>query len=119
MPTTPISTGYQTNLSQTKRSEEQIFQDVLRHEQIGFNETDQRATGKNRVGTISFDEADEMFRSWIDENDWPFDSLITDPRIFTFIFEKTSRLIANKPKARLMPREGSDYLGAKINNIII
>lgn len=114
-----MSDAYNSNLSPTKRSEDQIFQDVLLHSQIGFEETDNRAQGRNRVGTISFDEADELFRSWINENDWPFDALIFDPRIFTFIFEKTSRLIANKPKARLIPREGTDYLGAKINNLIL
>ncbi len=105
--------------SPTKRKEEQIFFEVNHHNSIGFDETERRSTGIGRVGSISFDEADELFRSYIDEENWPYDALLFDPRIFTFIFEKTSRLIASKPRAHLIPREGSDVLGAKVNNILL
>ena len=108
-----------TDLSPTKRVEEQIFHEVKNHADLGFDETDKRTTGTGRVGSISFDEADELFRSYIDENKWPYDALLFDPRIFTFIFEKTSRLIANKPKAKLIPREGADAVSAKINNSLL
>lgn len=108
-----------TDLSTTKRKEELIFDEVNHHNEIGFEETDRRSTGKGRVGSISFDEADELFRSYIDENNWPYDALLFDPRVFTFIFEKTSRLIANKPRGHLIPREGSDILSAKINNSLL
>ncbi|MEK6879768.1 MAG: hypothetical protein AABY22_09185, partial [Nanoarchaeota archaeon] len=107
------------NLSPTRRSEDEVYGEVLRHSQTGFDETDKRTTGKQRIGSISFDEADELFRSWLNEADWPYDALMFDPRIFTFIFEKASRLIANKPRGRLIPREGSDVLAAKINNAIL
>ncbi len=108
-----------TDLSPTQRKEDLIYQEVKHHNHIGFDETDRRATGRGRVGSISFSEADELFRSWIDENNWPYDALLFDPRVFTFIFEKTSRLIANKPKGRLIPREGADVLAAKINNALL
>ena len=78
-----------------------------------------RATGRNRLGITSFDEADEMFRNWLNETTWPYDALLFDPRVFTFIFEKTSRLIANKPEPKLTPREGGDVLMAKINNLLL
>lgn len=107
------------DLSNTKKKEEVTFREVRQHHQIGFQETDRRATGKNRIGTISFDEADELFRSWIDEHKWPYDALLFDPRVFTFIFEKTSRLISNKPQGKLIPREGSDMLAARINNELL
>lgn len=99
--------------------DEKVFKEVKQHHDIGFQETDRRATGKNRIGTISFDEADELFRSYIDENNWPYDALLFDPRVFTFIFEKTSRLISNKPKGTLIPREGGDALSARINNELL
>lgn len=107
------------DLSPTKNKENLIFNEVKRHSDLGFQETERRATGRQRVGSISFDEADELFRSWIDETNWPYDALLFDPRIFTFIFEKTSRLISNKPKAVLTPREGSDVVAAKINNVLL
>lgn len=107
------------DLSPTQRKEEQVFHEVKHHNDIGFQETERRTTGTGRVGSISFNEADELFRSYIDENKWPYDALLFDPRVFTFIFEKTSRLIANKPKAKLIPREGSDATSAKINNSLL
>lgn len=108
-----------TDLSPTKRKEELTFQEVNYHAQIGFQETERRTTGKGRSGSISFNEADELFRSYVDEKNWPYDALLFDPRVFTFIFEKTSRLIAAKPKGRLSPREGSDILAAKVNNSLL
>lgn len=108
-----------SDLSPTLQKEQQIFGEVIRHNDLGFNETKRRTTGRGRVGSISFDEADELFRSWIDETNWPYDALIFDPRVFTFINEKTSRLIAGKPKGYLTPREESDVLSAKINNSLL
>jgi len=107
------------NVSNNTKQDEQTFREVRQHHEIGFQETDRRATGKNRMGTISFDEADELFRSWIDENKWPYDALLFDPRVFTFIFEKTSRLISNKPQGKLIPRSGANQLGARINNELL
>lgn len=95
--------------------ENQSFTELKHHYDLGFQETDRRTTGNNRIGSISFDEADELFRSWLNEETWPYDALLFDPRVFTFIFEKTSRLIANKPKGTVQPREGSDMLAARIN----
>lgn len=107
------------DLSSSSKKEGIIFKEVKQHHDIGFQETDRRATGKNRIGTISFNEADELFRSWIDETTWPYDSLLFDPRVFTFITEKNARLLANKPKGYLVPRENSDVLSAKINNELL
>lgn len=107
------------DISNTREKEDQVFGEVKRHSDTGFDETDSRATGRGRVGSISFNEADELFRSWLDEEKWPYDALLFDPRVFTFIFEKTSRLIANKPKGRLTPREAGDALSARINNSLL
>lgn len=101
------------------QAENKVFTELKQHYDIGFQETDRRATGNNRIGSISFDEADELFRSWLDEETWPYDALLFDPRIFTFIFEKTSRLIANKPKGSVSPREGSDMLAARVNEQLL
>lgn len=103
----------------TSKTDDQLLGELKRHSQIGFQETDNRTTGKNRIGSISFNEADELFRSWIDEDRWPYDAVLVDPRVFTFIFEKTSRLISSKPKAVLTPREGGDVISAKLNNILL
>src|SRR3990172_8624478 len=61
-----------------------------------------------------WDRKDELFNSWLSEDKtvWPYDSLIFDPRIWTFIIDKSSRLIGGRPRGRLVPREGGDELGA-------
>lgn len=67
-----------TDISNTKKREELIFQECKLHTDKGFDETEKRTTGKNRIGSISFNEADELFRSWLDENKWPYDALLFD-----------------------------------------
>lgn len=62
---------------------------------------------------------DELFRSHINEADWPYSAQVFDPRTFTAIFEKSARLLANKPRGKMIPREGGDVLGAKINNQLL
>lgn len=106
-----------TNQSLTKQRE--LLRQVKHHYNVGFDITNQRDTGKKAIGRISFKEADELFRSWINENNWPYDALLFDPRVFTFIFEKTARLISKKPKGVVTPREGSDLLKARLNNELL
>ena len=91
--------------------ETSLFTECKRHYDMSNEDLDTRKD--------SFDTADELFRSYIDEDNWPYSSLIFIPKVFTSIFEKTSRLIGNKPKGRLIPREGGDVMGAKINNELL
>ncbi len=93
------------------KQERKTFNDVIRHYDMARADLDRRRTEFNKV--------DELFRSHIDESSWPYQSLIFDPRTFTSIFEKTSRLFAKKPKGRLVPREGGDAIGAAINNQLL
>lgn len=96
-----------------------FFTELKDHYDMANDETDKRRTGRGRIGSISLDEADELFRSWLDEDNWPYDALLFDPRVFTFIFEKTSRLISSKLRGRLIPREGGDVLAAYVNNELL
>ena len=105
--------------TKTNTETDQTFTDLKKHYDWASEETDKRRTGKGRIGSISFDESDELFRSWLDEKKWPYDALLFDPRVFTFIFEKTSRLLSNKLRGRLIPREGADVLSAHINNQLL
>lgn len=103
----------------TSKKDSELIKELQEHYDFGFQITDERDAGRNSIGRISFREADELFRSYIPENDWPYDSLIFDPRIFTIIFEKTSRLISNKPKGVITPREGGDILKARLNEELL
>lgn len=91
--------------------EQEVFKDVYSHYILAKQDLEDRIP--------DFDKKDELFRSHIDTTDWPYNAEVFDPRVFTAIFEKTSRLLARKPKGRLVPREGGDVLGAKINNEVL
>jgi len=93
------------------KSEEKTFNKVMRHYDMAKEDLDTRIP--------DIDKADELFRSFIDEDNWPYSAMIFLPRIFTAIFEKTSRLIGGKPRGRLVPREKGDILGAKLNNALL
>lgn len=105
MPDTPNVPIYGT------KEEVKTFTEVNRHYKMASEDLSQR--------TVDFNKKDTLFRSHINEAGWPYQSMVFDPRIFTAIFEKTSRTFANKPRGRLVPREGADMLKAKICNEIL
>lgn len=94
--------------------EQKAFTEVSFHYSMARQDLEQRIYRKN-----GFDDSDKMFASHIDENSWPYRSLMFDPRPYTVILEKSARLIGSKPKGRLVPREGGDSLGAYINNELL
>ena len=91
--------------------EKKTFTDVYLHYSMADEDLRQR--------TVDFDKKDILFRSHIIKNDWPYRSVVFDPRIFTILYEKTARTFANKPRGRMQPRESGDALGAKINNELL
>ena len=91
--------------------ERERFWEVKQHYDIAREDLDARIP--------DWDKKDELFRSHINEAGWPYASQVFDPRIFTVIFEKSSRLLASKPKGRMLPREGGDAVGAKINSELL
>lgn len=93
------------------KQEQDTFTEVYRHYKL--SEEDLRAR------TRDFDKKDVLFRSHINKADWPYRAVVFDPRIFTILYEKTSRILANKPRGRMQPRESGDALGAKINNELL
>jgi hypothetical protein len=101
-------------ISKGSDSEIKTFTEVNSHYSIAKQDLEQRIYRRN-----GFDDADKLFASYIDELSWPYRSLMFDPRPYTVILEKSARLIGNKPKGRLVPREGGDSLGAYINNELL
>lgn len=92
-------------------SERKLFREKITNYELSKADLDIRIP--------DWDKKDELFRSFIDESKWPYQSVVFDPRVFTAIFEKTARLMANKPRGRMVPREGGDAIGAKINNELL
>lgn len=93
------------------QEEQKLFSEVYHHYTMAREDLDQRIK--------DFDKKDILFRSHIVKQKWPYRSLVVDPVIFTALYEKTARTFANKPRGRMLPREGGDAIGAKINNEIL
>ena len=96
--------------------EKRIYWEAKRHYEMSRQDLETRYR--------DFDRKDELFRSFIPDIDskgqkWPYSAQVFDPRVFTAIFEKSARLLANKPRGRMEPRESGDVLGAKINSEIL
>lgn len=94
-------------------TEKELLKEVNNHYTDGFSETDTRATRQN-----GFNDVDEVLFGKLPDN-WPYQTLVTDPRPRTALLEKTSRLFANPIKGRVNPREGGDVIGAKMHNSIL
>ena len=91
--------------------ERSLFSEVTRHYDMAREDLDTRMSDWNRK--------DELFRSHINQDGWPYSAMVFDPRTFTAIFEKSARLLANKLRGQLIPREGGDALGARIFNELL
>lgn len=96
---------------QGNKQEQTAFSDVYRHYEMANSDLTKRI--------VDFDKRDILFRSYIQKSNWPYRAMVFDPRVFTTIYEKTARLLANKPRGRMEPRESGDALGAKINNELL
>lgn len=94
-------------------TERERFDEVMRHYTTATQEMDTRRTRKN-----GWNDTIDMYMGRFSAT-WPYDSQVHDPRIRTTILEKTARLLNSKLKGRLVPREGGDVKGARINNAIL
>ncbi len=92
-------------------AEQELYGKLRSHYDRSENDLQTRRT--------DFDKKDELFRTFIDSANWPYRAQVADPSTFTFIVEKTSRLISNKLRGKVSPREGSDWIKAKVANELL
>jgi hypothetical protein len=93
------------------RKDDRLFKEVREHYQIAIEDLEVRIK--------DFDKKDELFRTFLNEGTWPYEALIADPRVFTTILEKTSRLISRNPTSHMNPREGGDVIKAEVQNALL
>ena len=87
-----------------------ILTEVMSHYGTWTDDRDIRLNRKNGINDVT-----AAYWGKLPEN-WPYNTKVVDPRIRTSVLEKNSRLLNSKLRGRLVPREGGDILGAKINN---
>lgn len=83
------------------------------HYNRGRQDMDTRRTRKN-----GWNDVINAYMGKLPTN-WPFLSVVTDPRIRNTILEKTARLLNAKLQGRLIPRENGDVIKARINNALL
>lgn len=98
--------------SKTEKEDRTLIE-VQSHYKDWTDDLDIRMTRKNGWNDIT----DAYWGKLPD--DWPYKSKVVDPRIRTSLIEKDARLINSKLRGRLVPREGSDVLSAKLNNAVL
>lgn len=62
---------------------------------------------------------EELYRSFIDRNNYPHNAMVFDPRTFRVIETITPRLVANEPTGSYYPQEAGDSSTAHILNSIL
>lgn len=92
----------------------EVLQIRLDHYKKGIEDMEMRKTRQSK----GWDSVIDAFMNKLPAN-WPYTSRVTDPRIRTTILEKTARLLNGKLRGRLVPREGSDIVKARINNAVL
>lgn len=92
------------------KNEQRAFNEVFWHYSLAKQDLESRMSREN-----GFNDSDKQFVGVLSE-DWPFQARVFDPRLQTIVNEKDARLIGAKPKGRFVAREGSDEVGALINN---
>lgn len=93
--------------------EHETLQQVISHYQMWKEDNDVR-----RERTNGWNDITDAYWGKLPD-DWPYYSKVVDPRIRTSLVEKNSRLLNSKLRGRLVPRESSDQIKARINNSIL
>lgn len=86
---------------------------LMLHYLRGRQDMDTRRTRKN-----GWNEILTAYMGKLPAN-WPFLSVVTDPRIRTALVEKDARLINAKLRGRLVPRQEGSQIKAEINNALL
>ena len=66
-----------------------------------------------------FNNQEELYRTFIDKNNYPHGARVFDPRVFRVIETITPRMVANEPAGSFYPREEGDNATTEILNALI
>lgn len=62
---------------------------------------------------------EELYRTYIDKNNYPHTAMVFDPRVFRIIETITPRMVANEPTGSFYPQEQGDVQTAQILNALM
>lgn len=64
-------------------------------------------------------DQEELYRTYIDKNNYPHNARVFDPRIFRVIETVTPRMVANEPSGSFYPSEQGDVITTQILNALV
>lgn len=64
-------------------------------------------------------QQEELYRTFIDKNNYPHNARVFDPRVFRVIETVTPRMVANEPTGSFYPAEEGDVITSQIFNALI
>jgi len=97
----------------TNKNDEELLREVTLHYNMWNEDNENRQSRKN-----GWDDVTDAYYGKLPA-DWPYISKVVDPVLRTTIIEKNSRLMNSKLRGRLVPREGGDVIGARLNNAVL
>lgn len=100
-------------MAKTNEEKDQLYTEVFSHYQKWTEDNDIRRTRAD-----GWNDVTDAYWGQLPDN-WPYESRVVDPRIRTSIIDKDARLINSRLRGRLVPREGGDVVGARINNALL
>lgn len=102
-----------------KKVKQPSYQDYLQEVEAHYNEASAELNIRATHKTQGFDEYDNLYRSYISPDKWPFNSKIFIPLSFKSIYNKDTRLITGKVKGKLVAGNYGNELGAKIGTELL
>jgi len=64
-------------------------------------------------------QQEELYRTYIDKNNYPHGAMVFDPRVFRVIETVTPRMVVNEPTGSFYPQEEGDIQTTQIFNAMI
>ena len=82
---------------------------------------EQFSLAKRYLDTVHerFNEIEELYRSYIDKNQYPHNAKVFDSRVFRVVETVAPRMVANEPTGSFYPSEQGDEGTAEILNSIM
>ena len=89
-------------------------------EELGQEINDQFLLSKRYLDPIHerMNNQEELYRTYIDKNNYPHNARVFDPRVFRIIETVTPRMVANEPTGSFYPTEQGDIITSQILNAL-
>jgi hypothetical protein len=98
-------------MAKYNKEEQELKEEI--HEQFIFS--------KRYLDSIHqrMNDQEELYRTYIDKNNYPHGARVFDPRVFRVIETVTPRMVANEPTGSFYPFEGGDVVTTQILNALM